>query len=101
MSWESCHFHLPSGAPPEQIPVQGSRVGSVIRVADESGFHIEIHIISNSSNTLTSELQVIAVRQLNGVTVECDGPSGNFMSTIQVASIGESTMYTIMHYVNH
>ena len=71
--------------------IDSSQVGSVVRVANNPGFQFEIHIISYSSDTITSELQIIAVRQLNGVTVEC-GP--NLMYIIQVASIGESITIT-------
>ena len=72
--------------------VQGSQVGSIVTFVNDPGFHFEIHVVSNSSNSsnsLTSELQVTAVRELNGVPVKCSGSSGNYMSTIQVASVGE------------
>ena len=56
---------------------------------DPYGF--EIHVLSSSSaSSVISELHVAAVRQLNDVTVECVGPSGTYMSTIQTASVGES-----------
>ena len=72
-----------------QTSVQGSHVGSIVTFVNDPGFHFEIHAVSNSSNSLTSELQVTAVRELNGVPVKCSGSSGNYMSTIQVASVGE------------
>ena len=72
-----------------QTSVRGSQVGSIVTFVNDPGFHFEIHIVSNSSNSMTSELQVTAVRELNGVPVECSGISGNSMSTIQVASVGE------------
>ena len=34
-----------------------------------------------------TELRVNALRQLNQVTVECQGISGSFMSTINIASV--------------
>jgi hypothetical protein len=64
-------------------------VGSVIPFGVERGFSFELHIVSNSSNILTTELQVTAVRELNDITVSCTGSSGTFFSTIQVASVGE------------
>ena len=63
-------------------------MGSIVTFVNDPGFHFEIHVLSNSSNSVTSELQVTAVRELNGVPVKCSG-SGNYMSTIQVASVGE------------
>ena len=72
-----------------QNSVRESQVGSIFPFVNDPGFHFEIHVVSNSSNSLTSELQVTAVRELNGVSVECSGSSGNYMSTIQVASVGE------------
>ena len=35
---------------------------------NDPGFHFEVHITSNSTNITTSELQVTAVRELDGVT---------------------------------
>ena len=67
--------------------VQSTQVGSVITFGADRGFNFELHVVSFSSDILTTELQVIAVRELNGVTVEC---SGAIPSTIQVASVGES-----------
>ena len=60
-----------------------------LHLMDDPGFHFELHVVSNSSNSITSELQVTAVSELNGVIVECGGLSGTFMSAIQVASVGE------------
>ena len=60
-----------------------------VKFAGDPGFNFEIHVVSNSSTNATTELQVTAVRELNGVTVECDGPSTSpIRSTIEVASIG-------------
>ena len=69
--------------------IRSSQNGSILTLVDNPGFNFEIHVVSNSSNSITSELQVIAVRDLNDVTVECGGTSGTFMSTIRVASVGE------------
>ena len=70
--------------------VQSTQVGSITFEVD--GFQFEVRVVSTSSNILTSELQVTAVRELNDVTVKCVGATGNFMSTIQVASIGKYTV---------
>jgi hypothetical protein len=80
---------LPSGT--IQTVVESSQYGSIltINVTADPGFDFEIHIVSISSNSLTTELQVTAVRELNGVAVQCAGPSGAFPSIIQVASVGE------------
>ena len=65
-------------------------VGSVISFGADSGFNFEVQIESNSSGIITTELRVTAVRELNGVRVECTGGiNGTFPSTIQVASVGE------------
>ena len=66
-----------------------SQEGAVLSFANDPGLGFQIHIFSSSSSSsVISELCVTAVRQLNGVTVECLGGSGNFMSTIQIASVG-------------
>ena len=80
-------INLPSGI--LQAIVRSSQVGSKVTIVNDPGFHFEIHIISNSSNSIISELQVTAVRQLNGVTVECDADHEHYTSTIEVASVGE------------
>ena len=80
-------IYLPSIA--LERTVQNSQTGSILTLVDDRGFNFEVHVVSNSSNSITSELQVIAVRDLNDVTVECGGTSGTFMSTIRVASVGE------------
>ena len=66
---------------------RSTQVGSVIPFGDHFGFNFELHVVSfNSSiDILTTELQVTAVRELNGIIVECAGAS----ITIQVASVGE------------
>ena len=73
-----------------QNSAQNSQYGSVLTFVADPGYRFEIHVVSNSSSSIiTSELQVTAVRELDGVTVECAGHSGTFMSTIRVASVGE------------
>ena len=68
-----------------QNTAQSSLIGSVLTFVNDPGFNFELHVVSFNSNIITTELQVTAVRQLNGVTVEC----GTIMSTIQVSSVGE------------
>ena len=70
-----------------QNTARSSQNGSVLTFVGDPGFNFEIHVVSSGSN-ITSELQVTAVRELDGVTVECIGTSGTFMSTIRVASVG-------------
>ena len=79
-----------------QNSAQSSLVGSILTFGNDPVFHFELHIVSNSSNRLTSELQVTAVRELNGVRVECTGINGTFVSTIRVASVGELTSVLLM-----
>ena len=69
--------------------VRNSLNGSILTLVDDPGFNFEIHVVFISSNGITSELQVIAVRDLNDVTVEYGGSSGTFTSTVRVASVGE------------
>ena len=67
-----------------------SQSGIMSIFANDPGFGFEIRLLSSSlSSSVISELRVTAVRQLNGVTVECLGGSGNFMYTIQIASVGK------------
>ena len=69
--------------------VQGNLDGSILHFQGDPGFNFEIHIISSTSNRLTTELRVTAVRELNGVTVQCAGASGSFVSVIRVVPVGE------------
>ena len=79
----------------QQNGVQNNPNGLVFtfELPPDPGFNFEIHIVSRASNgshiIVITELQVNAMRELDGVTVECDGGSGSFMSAIQVASVGE------------
>ena len=83
---------LPGGVSNEfSNPATSSQAGRVLSFTNDPGFGFEIHVLSSSSASIViSELRVTAVRQLNGATVECAGPSGRDMSTIQIASVGES-----------
>ena len=78
-------IYLPSGT--LQNTAQSSQIGSLLTFVDDPGFNFEMHIIAAAIN-ITTELQVTAVRELNGVRVECSG-STLFISTIRIASIGE------------
>ena len=112
MSWESCHFHLSAGwgfCPMESTLTANTasdctkytcQVGSVITLGVDRGFNFELHIVSNSLGIITTQLQVTAVRELDGVTVECIGASDDFMFTIQVASVGEliAALYIIFSH---
>ena len=63
-----------------------SQAGTVLTFANDP-YGFEIHVLSSSSSSsVISELRVTAVRELNGVTVECVA-SGRFMSTIQISSV--------------
>ena len=64
-----------------------SQAGTVLTFQNDPGFGFEIHVFNFSqSSGFVSELHVTAASQLNGVTLECDGSSGSFMSTIHIAS---------------
>ena len=66
-------------------------IGSIVTFENDPSFHFELHIVSIGPNSITSELQVMAVRGLNGVTVKCREAqqSDPFMFTISSALIGE------------
>ena len=85
--------NLPSGTfitDQISLTVDSSQAGSILTFPDDPGFGFEIHVLSSSStSSIISELRVTAVRQLNGVTVECAGDR-LYTSTIQIASVGES-----------
>ena len=78
-----------------RFTVQDEEVGSIITIGQDSGFEFQLHIVSISSanSNITTELQVTAARELDGVTVECIGNSGMFVSTIRVASVGELNIH--------
>ena len=77
---------------------QITQVGSVITFGVDRGFNFELYIVSFSSGILTTELQVTAVRELDGVTMVCNRPNGAFPSTIQVASVGELNLSLAANY---
>ena len=62
--------------------VRSTDFGRKLTFEIDPGFGFELHVLSRSS--ATSELRVIAARQLDGVIVECTGHSGIFMATIDV-----------------
>ena len=67
--------------------VYASLEGTVSTFINDPGFGFEIHRLpSSSSSSVISELRVIAVEQLDGVTVECIA-SEMFMTTIQIISV--------------
>ena len=68
---------------------RSSQLGSVVTFMNDPDLNFELHIVSNSSGILTTELQVTAVRELDGVTVDCFGSSGTIPSIINVTSVGE------------
>ena len=80
---------LPSGT--IQHLVFSTQLGPILTFANDPDFNLEVHVVSNSSDILTTELQVTAVKELDGVTVECFGSNeSRFTSTINVTSVGES-----------
>ena len=79
---------LPNGVYLYRI-VYSSEVGRVLTFANHPDYYgFEIHILSSSSSSsITTELRVTAVRELNGVTVRCKGNHNeNSISTIQIIS---------------
>ena len=83
--------NLPRGISGFTATALSSLAGMVYSIHDDPGFGFEIYVLpSSSSSSVISELRVTAVRQLNGVTLRCEGGNGSFVSTIQIASIGKS-----------
>ena len=82
--------NLPGGSSNEiSNPATSSQAGRVLSFSNDPGFGFEIHILNSSSaSSVITELRVTAVRQLNGVTVECAGDRF-YTSTIQIASVGK------------
>ena len=82
---------LPGGVSNELVnSASSSQRGMVLTFANDPGYGFEIHVLSSSSaSSVISELRVTAIRQLNGIMVECTGPTGMLTSTIQIASVGE------------
>ena len=87
--------NLPGGTSAQLTnTASSSQAGTASNFMNDPGFGFEIQVLnSSSSSSVISELRVTAVRQLNGVPVECIGSSRGFMSTIQIASVGESGSY--------
>ena len=85
-------FTLPSETVDQiSLTVDSSQTGTVLPIPYDPGFGFEIYVLpSNSSSSVISELRVTAVRQLNGVTLECAGDNGHYMSTIMIISVGKS-----------
>ena len=81
--------NLPGGISNELLhSVSSSEAGRVLKFSNDS-FGFEIHVLSSSSSSsVISELRVTAVRQLNGVSVECAG-NRYYSSNIQIAFVGE------------
>ena len=82
-SWFSFKYgqvDFPGGVSNDLVnSVSSSLAGTVLTFSNDPGFGFEIHVLSSSSSSsVITELRVTAVRQLNGVTVECVGPSGSF-----------------------
>ena len=68
-----------------------SNVGTPVALQNDPGFGFEIHVLSSSGpSRVFSELRVTAARQLNNVTVTCEGHSGSFNHLIPVFPLGES-----------
>ena len=83
--------NFPSGTVPQNI-TQNARDTQLGPIPFRDDNRFEIHVLSNNSNTLTTELQVTAVNQLNGITVTCGGldRGSDFTSpSIRIASVGE------------
>ena len=91
---------LPGGVSNDLVnSASSSQAGTVLMFANDPGFGFEIHVLSSSSGSnVITELRVTAVRQLNGVMVECTGPTGMLTSTIQIASVGEYSYYSLYVY---
>ena len=63
--------------------------GSIVTFTADPGFNFKIYIASIDSDSITTELQVTAVRRLNGVTVACAGHNTTYTGIIRIASVGE------------
>ena len=94
--------NLPGGLNNELVNSASSSQAGTVSMFTNDPYGFEIHVLSSSSaSSVISELRVTAVRQLNGVTVECTGPSGMSTSTIQIASVGEYSYYACyVHYLS-
>ena len=66
-----------------------TQAGMVLPLSNDPGFGFENHVLNVSQNSFFTELRVTAVRELDGVTVECQLGNSVYMSTIRVASFSE------------
>ena len=81
--------NLPGGSSNDLVNSASSSLAGTVLTFSNDPYGFEIHVLSSSSSSsVISELRVTAVRQLNGVTVECEGGSGSYMSTIEISSVG-------------
>ena len=71
-------------------------VGELEMFPGDPGYAFEVTTTALGNGSIVSELRVTAVRELDGVTVNCEGFSGMYMSEIQVAAIGESHVEIIL-----
>ena len=77
---------LPSG---EQISRTITQQDTEVMFEDDPGFGFMVFLIPSSS-VIHSELHVTAVRELNGIMVDCTGGRGLMLYTIQISSEGQS-----------
>ena len=94
--FSSWTIHLPSRG---QITRTITQQDTEVTFQGDPGFGFTILIIPSSSG-IHSELHVTAVRQLNGVLVECTGGRGLMSYTIQISSEGQSS-YVIASTLLH
>ena len=64
-----------------------SQAGMILTFSGDPGYGFEIRVLNSSQAGFFSELRVTAVTELNQVTVECQGISRSFMSTINIVSV--------------
>ena len=90
---------LPGGVSNELVSSASSSQAGTVLIFSNDPYGFEIHVLSSSSvSSVISELRVTAVRQLNGATVECAGPSGTFSSTIDVVGKIRCCLQLYHHY---
>ena len=71
-------------------------LGELEMFPGDSGYAFEVTTTALGNSSIVSELRVTAVRELDGVRVDCVGFSGMYRSQIQVASVGESRVKLIL-----